>query len=319
MSHSGIMHRPVNRLGAVVGLLGLVVASCAGDQRETSLDAARGSLTRYVNAITAGNFEEAMNERCTAARIKDEDKTLFLNQAARMVEALGPLGIVSVRMVDVPSGLRPVTDLPSPVEMSYRLSMKGSPAGADLITVIVKEDGKQRLCGFATEEAKRLHASLSRPVGDLGSTTQDPRGLMPPPPAGYQQVADTAGTPTKPGLKSTWSRAWQFGDYGGARVTTAKYETTAQATSGATELLQGVASDGVGEFDLQGLPEARGVRYLGYAWLWVQPVTEGPFIDQVVMKFGDNVVSVTVSNLHTGSGHEVAAKLTDDVARLARS
>lgn len=314
-----MMRRPVDRLGAVIGLLGLVVASCAGDRRETSLEAARGLLTRYVNAITAGNFEEAMNERCTAARVKDEDKTLFLHQAARMAEALGPLRIASVRKVDVPSGLRPVADLPSSVEVSYRMSVKGSPTGADLVTVIVKEDGEQRLCGFATEEARRLHASLSSPAGDLGSTTRDPRGLMPPPPAGYQQVDDAAGTPTKPGLKSTWSRAWQFGDYRGARVTSAKYETTAHAGTGATELLDRVASDGVGEFDVQGLPEARGVRYLGYAWLWVQPSTEGPFIDQVVMKFGDNVVSVTVSNLQSGSGHEVAAELAADVARLARS
>lgn len=308
---------PLRRLGAVVVLLGMALAACAGQTRGASVDAARDSLSRYATAVAAGDFEEAMAERCTAARVPDSEKSLFMSQAKRMSEALGPLSVASVRKVDPPSGLRPVANLPGLVEVSFRLSVHGTPVGTDLVTVLVEEHGKPKLCGFATEAAAQLHASLSAWNGDMGPTAREPRGLMPPSPVGYREVEDGVSTTRKPGVMSDWSRAWQVGDYGGARVTAWKYESAAQASGGAATLLDGVASDGVEKFDVPGLPGAVGIRYLGYAWLWVQPSTEGPYIDEVVMKFGDSVTIVTVSNLPTGSGHDVVASLAADVARLA--
>lgn len=80
-----------------------------------------------------------------------------------------------------------------------------------------------------------------------------------------------------------------------------------------------VASDAIEQFDVPGLDQAVGIRYLGFAWLWIQPPTSGPFIDQVVLRCGDTLITASVSNLATGSGHDVVVKLASDVSSLARS
>ncbi len=323
LRHSGMSpNHSVARFSAiaslVVVLLG-VLGACLDDTSGGGVEAERQVLTRYVAAVAAGNFEPAMSQRCTAARLNEGEKAPFLSQAARLADAVGPISVASVRKADPPTGLRPVDSLPNPLEISYQLSARGSPIAGELHTVVVQEDGSPRLCGVSTETMREEHAPFSRTGGDLGFTTRGLQEMIPPTPgAGYRQVEDGAGTLTKPGLQASWSRAWQFENYGGARVTVEKYETTEQAANSASELLYKDAGDGIEAFEVPGLAEAVGVRYLGFAWLWVQPPTKGPFLDRVVMRLGDRVVSASVANLPTGSSHEVAARLATDIVRAAR-
>jgi hypothetical protein len=309
----------IARFVAMASLVVLLFGACSDDTSGGGVEAERQVLTRYVAAVAAGNFEAAMSQRCTAARLNEGEKSSFLSQAARLADAVGPISVASVRKADPPTGLRPVDSLPNPIEISYRLSARGSPIAGELHTVVVQEDGSPRLCGVSTETTGEEHAPFSRTGGDLGFSTRNLQEMIPPTPgAGYRQVEDAAGTLTKPGLQASWSRAWQFENYGGARVTVEKYETTEQAANSASELLYKNAGDGIEAFEVPGLAEAVGVRYLEYAWLWVQPPTKGPFFDRVVMRLGDRVVSASVANLPTGSSHEVAAGLATDIVRAAR-
>ncbi len=100
-------------------------------------------------------------------------------------------------------------------------------------------------------------------------------------------------------------------------VTAAKYTVTPSASTDAAMLAKAVASDGVEQFRVPGVPKAVGVRYLGYAWLWVQSPALAPYVDQVVIRFGDKVVITTVANPPGGS-RETINRIVADIVKRAR-
>lgn len=202
--------------------------------------------------------------------------------------------------------------------MRYRLSVKGTEVGADLLTVLVTEGERSRLCAFATARAKEFHASLPKTVGDEGPTARSLPDIIPAAVApGYRQVEEGPGTPREAEAVASWHRSWQEGEYGGATVSAIRYSSVSAAEAAARRLLEGLASDAVEQFDVGGIAGAVGVRYLGYAWLWIQPPTEGRVIDTVVIPFSDVVVLASVSNLAATDGHEVVNDLAGEIQRLA--
>ena len=59
-------------------------------------------------------------------------------------------------------------------------------------------------------------------------------------------------------------------------------------------------------FDVPDVPGAQGVRFLAFEWLWMQPPTMGPYVDEVSLVFGDTYVTVAVGGVPTGAGHDSA-------------
>jgi hypothetical protein len=307
--------RTAGRCAIAIGVVIALAGACAASDGAPSLDGARAALTRYFDAMIAGDFDRAMDQRCETARVKEAERAAFLDQSARLKEAVGPLTITSVGPANPSSDLRSLSGADAMV-IEYRIAVRGV-ASEELLGAVVTEDGTPRFCGFTTRQAEALH-SLRDQVGDLGPMNHAPQELIPLTPGpDYRVVDDSDGTAPRPGVQSSWTRAWQFREYGGARVTAWRYDTVEQAAGRAAELVEQAASDGVEHFEVAGLAAAVGVRHLGYAWLWVQPPSEGPFIDQVVIRFGETVVSVSVANLPTGSTHDTALALVADVSRRA--
>lgn len=331
LAHSNTLkHRTLRWLTPTTTALALALAATAcsrgdgaGEGGASSSSSApsvaegRAVLTRYVEALNSGNVGEAMAVRCEAARIKAESMTIFAEQAKSLLAALGPITLDSVRKADPPSGLRPVAFVAERTELSYRVVVKGAPSRRDLRTVVIREKGEPRLCGFATGAAKQLHDELPDQLEDTGATAKDLVELMPENlGAAYRQTVDAAGTPTRPDMTRSWTRGWEAGDVV-VSVTAAKYTVTPSASRDAAALAKAVASDGVEQFRVSGAPKALGVRYLGYAWLWLQPPAQAPFIDQIVIRFGDKVVITTVANAPGGTHAEIN-RVVGDIVKRAR-
>src|SRR5947207_2058273 len=61
----------------------------------------------------------------------------------------------------------------------------------------------------------------------------------------YHQVSDAAVAPNEPGMTAQWSRVWNVGGYGGARVDAYQFTSPAAARAAAASYLAGPASDAV--------------------------------------------------------------------------
>ena len=318
-----LLRQPSRRVLLVTAAM--LVVACSGAEEaseepsQTESAAATQVVKSYVTAVGRGDIDDAMRLRCAGARIAEAERTPWENQLKRLKDSIGSIEGVEARVIRS-TGIRPVVDLPQPVEVAYRV-VAGNRQHDELLAVTVREDGERRLCGTATRATQRLFEEVPGRLQPLPSSAASPRDLMPPrPPAGQIQIEDrerTEAEDRQPGELTAWTRAWQSGDYGGSRVTAVGYDSAEHALGAARHFLSKRIPESVDDIQLAQASHVGGVRLLGFAWLGVQPPDEGPYIDYVYAVYDRTMVVVAVANLPPGSDHELAGELLQQVHQKA--
>lgn len=262
--------------------------------------AAGAELERYVEAINRGDVATAMGLRCAGARVDDDQLEAFERDAAALIAATGPLRITAVE---------PATDL-APVDGLLRYSFKGHDGE---LTIADGEDGWCLWRPAASFELQRL---LAAPI-DLGDAAVPPEELLP---ISVSDGYSPAPTP-RDGDRSTVdeiSRSWQASSFGGVTVNAATYPDADAALEDAARSMDRAVADGVAAVEIEAAPDVRAVRSLGYAWLWVQPPSSGPYIDLAVLPFGRVLVTVRVSGLEAATVDAQLRTITTEIVERAR-
>jgi hypothetical protein len=209
------------------------------------------------------------------------------------------------------------------VLLRYWLTFDEAEVNEPLLAIVADEDGQRRLCSQTPAVFLEMSRELREGVTDLGAPTVTTLVELMPTQEGpdIRLVRDEAIAPSTlggplAGASEGWIRMWQLGE-GGATVAAYRYASPADALRAADEWLAGRDVGAIDVFDIPDVPGARGVRLLAKAWLWVQPPTVGPYIDEITMLFGDTVVIAGVNSTSHGGHHEAAIAQARDVVRLA--
>lgn len=277
----------------------------------------QATLTRYFAALTAGDFQAAMNERCAAARVPEDQRDLFLSQTEGLLE-MGEMTAVEVS--DKP-GLQvlPIEASTDPIPFDYAV-ISGSKRSDWLHGVAITQDGAVKLCGYAQPDIDRITDELKNAVPSGGDLTQTPVDLIPKNgPDGYEQVEDRAvskGVTTPAGWQESWTRVWQHPTFGGVRVTATRFDTTASASTALSASLAKIAGDATSTFTIDGIDNAIGVRYSAVAWTWLQPPNIGYQGDRVQMLFGNTLITIEATGLTPDEPHQVVTDLAISIDNL---
>ena len=279
------------------------------------LAAVRATLTRYFAALTAGDFQAAMNERCAAARVPDEEEDLFLSQTESLLE-MGAMTAVEVS--DKPGvQVLPLQASTDPIPFDYAVISERSDW---LHGVAITQDGAVKLCGYAQPDFDRMTDELTIAVPSDGDLTQTLVDLIPKNgPDGYQQVEDRAVSKdaTSPaGWQESWTRVWQHPTFGGVRVTATRFDATASASTALSASLAKIAGDATATFTIAGIGNAIGVRYSAAAWTWLQPPNVGYQGDRVQMLFGNTLITIEATGLAPDEPHQIVTDLAISIDNL---
>lgn len=277
----------------------------------------RATLTRYFAALIAGDFQAAMNERCAAARVPDDQAELFLSQTESLL-AMGAMTAVEVS--DKPGlQVQPLQVSADPIPFDYAV-ISGPKRSAWLHGVAITQGGAVKLCGYAQPEVDRMTEELKIAVPAGGDLTHALVDLIPKNgPAGYVQVEDRAvskGATSPAGWQESWTRVWQHPTFGGVRVTAARFDATASASAALSASLAKIASDATSTFNIDGIDNAIGVRYSAVAWTWLQPPNIGYQGDRVLMLFGNTLITIEATGLAPEEQHQIVTDLAISIDNL---
>ena len=314
---------------AMVAVASALVGGCASGSPPTSEprtsrssdnDQAAAAVTAYVDAISAGDVDAAMALRCRSARPATDLMNQFADELRRLEQAIGPIEGVETRPDT--SRLEPADAVHNRVDVGYRIVVDGNVTD-EMIAFTVVEDGQRRLCGHATAVSQTWAETLPSQLTPQPATSAELVDLMPDTgPTGSVQVQDQevpldAVVEPRPGLVASWTRAWQSGSWGGARVDAYRFDTAQHAIDAAHSLLAHKSADGVATFHVPGVPGAVGLRIMASSWLLVQPPNLGAMFDSVTIVYGTTVIETKVTN--DTEAHEAVAglALSVDVAATA--
>jgi hypothetical protein len=279
----------------------------------------------YVEAMGAGDVDRALRFRCQAGRPALARRERFERDLGRLVDASGELGVGRIEVSDRAPRVGESLQGRHAVELNYWMTLDGDEVAEPLVGIVVDEDGERRLCTFATGMAPYMDDELSGDLADLGAAPgRDLAALLPVSlGSGCRSLSDEAmdaSTLTGPlaGGIEGWTRSWQEEPYGGVTMSALRFPSEDIAMAAARTWMFRVEAAATQIFAVPGVPEASGVRFLGFEWLWLQPPAIGPYIDEVSMVFGDVYVNVAIGVVTTGEGHEDAIARAQEVARLAR-
>jgi len=265
----------------------------------------------YVDALKARDFDRAMSLRCSAARIGQRDRELFLTHLGELVEEIGPIEGVEARVVPS-SGLRPVADLSEPIEVEYSV-VSGGGTHDPLLTVVVTEGSGRRMCAFATGQAKRLIDKF--PALEVApEISLPPRSLLTFPfQEGQKEEYDRALRLGASGALDGWERAWRIGATTSVRVEAVRFASEAAAFEFAFERVRSSnIPNGVNLIDFGDGSPFIGSRILSSAWLWLQPPDSRPYIDSAVAVYGDVSVSILVAR-DLSEDHDIVVELVRSI------
>lgn len=306
------------RLAAWCIAAGLVLCACSTGSRSTDdegpastradsapttvpvIAAAGAELERYVEAINRGDVATAMRLRCAGARVDDGQLEAFERDAAALIAATGPLRITAVE---------PAADL-APVDGLLRYSFEGHDGA---LTIAGGEDG---WCFWRPAASFELQRRITAPI-DLGEAAVPPEELLPVSVGDGYSLAPTPRDGDPPTVDEI-SRSWQASSFGGVTVNVATHPDAGAALEEAARLMDRAVADGVAAVEIETAPDVRAVRSLGYAWLWVQPPSSGPYIDLSVVPFGRVLVTVRVSGLEADTVDEQLRTITTEIVERAR-
>jgi hypothetical protein len=277
----------------------------AGAQTANELADVRATLNRYLDALRDGDFDAAMEERCTAGRRPAEDEDLFVAQAQTLIDAGAMTSVEVARVSDVRIG--PVERSADPIDFDYAL-VSGSKRSAWLHGVAIVQDGAVRFCGYGQADIATMTAELGTAPPSGQNRIQAPRELVPSEgPVAYEQIDDRiVNEPLDDvaGWQSAWTRAWQRHPSGGARVTVARFDSKSSAAAGLTAMALHVSSDATETFTVDAMPNAVGMRYAAVAWTWMQPANVGYQCDQVLALYGPTLAIVSSCGLTPDETHQ---------------
>lgn len=299
---------------ACAGVPGLLVSllACEDDASTTP-----SALNRYVEALASEDFDAAMAERCAPGRIDESKRDQFMAEVRRLHDAFGGsievAEAVPVEPVEVGSLLGSASH--RQFEVTFQ-QLSSDSISTPIAVVTVLEDGQERLCGFRTAESLRSPLSAPPPITPMpDGQLDDVRRLsrVAGPAGGAVASEGPVDLSSWPEAIDGWSVAWQFPEFGGARVTAVRLVDSGAAIDAALERARLRAIDGVELFDVPALSGAAGVRYVASAWTWLQPSSVGPLSDAVIGVVDDTVLVVEVSALDPDDDHSTALNLVDQL------
>jgi hypothetical protein len=281
-------------------------------------------IRSYVEAMSGGDVDAAMELRCEAGRPAQERRQLFEDDLRRLTDAVGPIDVGRIEVSDTDPRLERSLQGRDAVELTYWLTIGGEEVEEPLVSVVVDEDGQRRVCTFTTAEFPQANGVLGQDLADLGDAAPpDLADLLPTSVGpGFRLVDDAAmDLSSMPGqldgAVEGWFRIWQQETYGGVTLSAMRFGSPEEALAAAREWTRRVDDTAIEIIDVPGVAGASGVRSLGYEWLWMQPPTEGPYLDEVSMVFGDTYVTIAIGGVPTGADHEIAIAQAQEIARLA--
>ena len=272
--------------------------STGGGPEERPTDAV-DVVREQVEATLTGDIDAANALRCDGFRF--DTAADIERDVAAVQDTSGPLVLDDVR------------DLPwsEPSDRRIEYSVTSASGSTTTWRVLVASD---RGAGCVSDLWLGAHESVARDVVDAMALVQpgsEEYALPAPIEAelpGYTSAAVEAWSPDLDGVSDGWTVAWQADGFGGARVSTAVFESATWAQVAATELLQRAMQFATTQ--IHGLPDgAVGYRYLAYGYLGVQPDDSGPVIDQVVLQRGNVVSAVQVSGLQPSDPFDLVVDL----------
>jgi hypothetical protein len=309
-------------VGAVAALA-LVGAGCGGGADQPNAAPDGEVIEAYVRAMSDGDIDAAMALRCEDGRIAPGDREAFTGDLRRLIRDNGPLGVHTIEVTDERPDVAASLDGRNAVELTYHMTLDGHEEDRPLVAIVVDEDGERRICSVTTPELAEMQARLGEELADLGSASAGTLAAsLPAPGPDDRLVRDGPMEPTTftgalGAAVDGWSRAWQVDADSGVTVSALRFPSAQEAMDAARRWTARQDQAAVEVFAVPGVSGAEGVRILAYEWLWLQPPTVGPYVDEVSLVLGDTYVSVAVGGVATGSGHETATALAQDVARLA--
>lgn len=299
-------HRPV-----LLALAALLVVACSesttpstptgapSEQRSTeAVDVVR----EQVEAVLAGDIDAANALRCDGFRFDTGAAGDIERQLAAVQDASGPLVLNDVTALSWPD--------PSARRVEYRItSASGSTTTWRTLLAV---DGREECI---VDLWLGSHEAVARDVvAAMAEVRPGSEELALPPPLdadlpGYTSVAVEPWSPDVDGVNDGWTAAWQADGFGGARVSTAVFESATWAQVAATDLLQRDMQFATTQ--IHGVPDgAVGYRFLGYGYLGVQLDDSAPVIDQVVLQRGNVVSVVQVTGLQPSDPFDLVVGLT---------
>jgi len=298
-------------------------ASPSAEEAEAD-EADVAALEGYVSAMAAGDVEAAMEHRCRDVRIAPSEHEAFERQLRDLLEDEGELGLARVELGERDPAVVPELEGRHAVLLRYWLSFDGVDVAEPLLTIVANDEGGQRrLCSQQTAVYLEVIDEQSEGVADLGAAMVPtlaelmPQGVGPDPRLVSDAAVDLslASGPLE-GARDGWMRRWQNAD-GGATVAAYRYASPTEAQRHAEAWLAEQANGTIETFAIPDVAGARGQRRLAKAWLWVQPPTVGPYIDEITMVFGDIVVIAGVLSSAPDGSHEPAISQAREIVGLA--
>ncbi len=284
----------------------------------------RDVVMAYAEAMSDGDIDAAMDLRCEAGRIAADDRAAFEDDLRRFTDAVGRVGVGRVEVTDEDPDVEPRLEDRDAVELTYWLTFDGDEVDEPLVAIVVDEDRERRICAVTTTELARLQATLGNGLADLGPARTDTLAALMPSSSGPGYRLSTDGRMDLATLPVSlddavdgWARTWEHETYGGVTVSAMRFPSGEDAMTAARRRMAEIDQPAVETFDVPGLPGAQGVRVLALEWLWMQPPTVGPYVDEVSLVFGDTYVTVAIGGVPTGAGHDDVVTHAQAVARLA--
>ena len=306
------MGRVNARVSVLAAALLIMCTGCSDDGNDGARNeagevadpvAVRELLGRYVEALNAGDVDAAMAVRCPEQRVSADQRELFATQLGQLRDQVGSFEVRSVAR----SGL-----LPGDAGFTYRIN--DDPG--DLVTELTPGRDGFELCFSRPAASFDIEAGLQVPVPDAGPAPTAVGDALPTVAPGLVLAEDGPVSGERTGAQEVVTRAWRSEDFGGARVTAGRYASDTEAAEAAGTIVDDSVPDSVARMPTPALPTAVGLRLLADAWLWVQPPSTGPYIDRVVTRFDDTVITIEVSGLPPDQQETVLQALANQVAAL---
>ncbi len=301
---------------AAVALLSLPLTGCskAGGSKPAFV-----VLEQYVEFLGSADFEGAMALRCGDTQVDTTNSAQFLNHLDRLEQSAGvPLEVVDAE--EVADGKLLASNGATPHrEIRFRLRTKaGSSLPIHVVTMI--DDGKELLCGYSVEESFALRDRLSEtPIKTSRVHIDDLRGVVEHSEESFTNAivnAGPSGQPdeTKEHAVEGWGTFWKVGDFGGVTVAVYRFADATSAKKAAVDFLSRRVPDGTRTFAVPAMPNAIGLRHVGFGWTSLQPADLGDQIDLVVGVYDDVVVWIAANPLSATDDHALVNSVADDIA-----
>ena len=293
----------------------MISACSAAAEREATRPStgAERAVVSYVTKLAHDHPEAAVALTCSAFA-GHRSPQRFARQAHDGWRRLGSLRSVVAHETD-DRRFRPLEPAEHSIRVLYTLhTASGRYSG--LAAQVNRVHGRWLLCGMSSTRQAHICEQLDVVVG--AATDTPPRALLgvaSPPRTTLDEdhaVAVSAGT-SRAGLLDGWTRTWRLPKFGGMRASAFRYQQGTGAIAFVRADLNADCADASSFFRVSTVPEAIGLRLRGLAWTGVQPLDQGPFVDEMWLVRGSTAIYAAASPLPTGADHASVQHMLDSL------